>query len=191
MVVPGAAAGGAAAAGALGAPTWGAAAGGPLGATAAGAEGAGATTAGGLGGVGTRTGVLLTATTALVTDPTGQFVTLAGQAVTVDETVAKTVDRETKPLVVMTCVLEVTEPTGQLVMVGAQEVMVKDEVSVRVEVTSVAGAEVGRTEVAVAVALAGLEDTGQTVVPMTMVSVVTWPMLAGQLVTVGAQLVIV
>lgn len=58
-----------------------------------------------------------------------------------------------------------------------------------VDVVQPSGSDEGAVVVAaVAVAVA---VTGQTVVPMTMVSVVTWPTLPGQSVTVAAQLVMV
>lgn len=48
-------------------------------------------------------------------------------------------------------------------------------------------APVPAAAVVVAVGAAACSETGHTVVPMAMTWVVTWPMWAGQLVTVGAQ----
>ena len=85
---------------------------------------------------------------------------------------------------------EVTFPTGQLVTVGLQDVIVYVVVTRIVDVTY-PGSDSGTNCVEV-----GLEPgfsvsvTGQTVVEMAMISVVTWP-LPGQLVTVGAHEVIV
>jgi len=82
----------------------------------------------------------------------------------------------------------VTDPNkaGQLVIVGAQLVIVYTEVAYTVEVVDAGGGGGGAYGTEVAASL-----TGQTVVYSAMVSVVTDPNKAGQLVIVGAQLVIV
>lgn len=93
-------------------------------------------------------------------------------------------------------ILVVTCPRGQLVTLGAQLVIVYTEVAYTVEVVI---GTVGTGEEADEVAEPKAEDsasvavavavTGQTVVEIATVLVVTDP--TGQLVTVGAQLVIV
>ena len=60
-----------------------------------------------------------------------------------------------------------------------------------VGVLGAAGAEVMVLRPAALDMLIAGAETGQTVVERTMVSVVTWPILAGQFVTVGAQDVMV
>jgi len=74
------------------------------------------------------------------------------------------------------------EPTGQLVTSGGQEVIVYSFVWVIVEVIHGVGA---------VVVLVSVSVTGQTVVYQGIVSVVVFPIFAGQSVTVAAQLVMV
>ena len=98
-------------------------------------------------------------------------------------------DVETNPVVVTGTTVDVTEPTGQLFTEAAQEVIVYDFVTEIVEVIGTAGALVAGA--VVAGADVATEETGQTVVDTAIVSVVTFPIWAGQFVTVGAHAVTV